>query len=374
MSYSFNPHELFTKGVVYGEFFDVATDNLVGFSRYISDFNIAGSMNPGPIEGGPGNMLIMNIPDSSRLAFTARTTDDALENVALTIGQSLSGNGKVETSRAIVANANTLNISGAVAPYGGSRAVAYIISSSGQDKAEVRANSGVAHEVNANGDIQGFTAVSGNTYCVKYFIEVSSAQQLTVPGLFQPKAVRAHFAVNCYAKGEGTSANSGTIVKIRHYYIPYYFFTNPLNDAVNQTTNGSVDLSGNCLTYNDVEGSVCANNMMPNYCYIVDEFVDGGSTQTVQGIYFVGAGSGVSVAAGSTAQLTVKYEIDGKLSNISDMSQVTFTSGNTGTASFADAHSGVVSGVAAGSTTVTVSVTNELTGVSYSDSVTVTVT
>lgn len=373
--YSFNPQYEFSKGIVYFEAFDVATDDLVGFSKYVTDFSPAGSMNDGAVEGGPGNMLIINIPDTSRLTFTAKTADSALNNMALTIGQSLTGNGVVETSKPVVANGAALTITGAVAPLGGQNgAVAYILGSTGNDKDTVAANSGKAYKVGSDGTIQGFTAVSGNTYCVKYFVQNSSALQLAVPALFQPRVVRVHFAVNIYAKNVGGDAKNSSLFKIRHYYIPYYFFTGALSDTINQTTPGSVDLSGNCLTADEVGTDVCASNAMPNYCYIVDEFVSGTSTGSVEGIYFVGAGAGVSVASSETTELVAKYDVAGNLTNISDMSEVTFSTAAEGTAKFNDPHSPVLTGVAAGTTTATVTVTNSISKVTYTDTIPVTVT
>ena len=373
--YSFNPQYEFSKGIVYFEAFDVATDDLVGFSKYVTDFSPAGSMNDGAVEGGPGNMLIINIPDTSRLTFTAKTADSALNNMALTIGQSLTGNGVVETSKPVVASGAALTITGAVAPLGGQNGpVAYILGSTGTDKDTVAANSGKAYKVGSDGTIQGFTAVSGNTYCVKYFVQNSSALQLAVPALFQPKVVRVHFAVNIYAKNGGGDAKNSSLFKIRHYYIPYYFFTGALSDTINQTTPGSVDLSGNCLTADEVGTDVCASNAMPNYCYIVDEFVSGTSTGSVEGIYFVGAGAGVSVASSETTELVAKYDVAGNLTNISDMSEVTFSTAAEGTAKFNDPHSPVLTGVAAGTTTATVTVTNSISKVTYTDTIPVTVT
>ena len=252
--------------------------------------------------------------------------------------------------------------------------MAYILGSTGNDKDTVAANSGKAYKVGSDGTIQGFTAVSGNTYCVKYFVQNSSALQLAVPALFQPKVVRVHFAVNIYAKNGGGDAKNSSLFKIRHYYIPYYFFTGALSDTINQTTPGSVDLSGNCLTADEVGTDVCASNAMPNYCYIVDEFVSGTSTGSVEGVYFVGAGAGVSVAHGETTELVAKYDVAGNLTNISDMSEVTFSTGAEETAKFNDPHSPVLTGVAAGTTTATVTVTNSISKVTYTDTIPVTVT
>lgn len=187
---SFKPDYVFSKGIGYGEFFDTATDKLVGFSEYITDFGLNGSLNTGDVEGGPGNMLIMCIPDTSRLGVTAKTADAMLNNMAMTVGAELHGNGIIETMTGVVASGNTLSLTGAVAPPGGANGpVAYVITSSGADKAAVEAASGTAYPVE-DGVIRGFNAVSGNTYCVKYFIQSSSAEQLDIPALFTPKVVR----------------------------------------------------------------------------------------------------------------------------------------------------------------------------------------
>ena len=373
---SFKPDYVFSKGIGYGEFFDPATDKLVGFSEYITDFGLNGSLNTGDVEGGPGNMLIMCIPDTARLAVTAKTADAMLNNMAMTVGAELHGNGIIETVTGVVASGNTLSLTGAVAPPGGANGpVAYVITSSGADKAAVEAASGTAYPVK-DGVITGFNAVSGNTYCVKYFIQSSSAEQLDIPALFAPKVVRAHFAIYCYAKKAGGDAMASSLYKIRHYYFPYYFFTGGLQDSVGQTSNGSVDLSGNCLTYEDAMSSGhCAATGNQRYGLTVDEVVGGeSSTAAVDGIYFIGLGDGVSLAKGATLTLPVKYSVNGALTDISDMAQVTFTSAAAGTAKFDDSHENTVTGVAAGSTVVTATVVNSRTGASYSDSIAVEVT
>lgn len=377
MTYTFKPDYVFTKGIYRAEFFDPATDNLVGFSEYVTDFGLNGSFNEGAVEGGIGNGLIMMIPDTARLAVTARTADDALNNIAMTIGGEIGGNGVIPVVLGVAATGSTLTVSNAVAPLGGQNgAVAYVLTSSGSDKAAVEAASGTAYPVGTGGVLQGFTAVSGNTYCVKYFTQNSSAEQLDIPALFAPKVVRAHFAVPCYAKKGGGDTMSSSLYKIRHYYFPYYFFSAPMQDTVNQTTPGSVDLSGNCLTYEEaLAAGQCASNGVQRYGFIVDEFVGGDtSTAAVDGIYFVGLGDGVSVARNQTVALPVRYTVNGNMTEISDMSQVTFSTAAASTATFEDANSNILKGVAAGTTQATVSVTNSRTGAVYTDSITVTVT
>ncbi len=376
MAVSFKKKSLFSKGIIHAEFFDPATDNLIGYSAYVSNFGLAGSMNNGEVAAGPGSMLVMCIPDTARLNVTAQTADTDLNSLALPVGGTVEGNGIIETVIGVAATGASLTVSNAVSPYGGKNgAVAYVLTSSGADKAAVEAASGTAHAVNLDGTIADFTAVSGNTYCVKYFVTNSSAEVLSIPALFAPKVVRAHFAVNLYAKEGGSDVMSSSIVGIRHYYFPYYFFTAAMSETASQTETGTVDLSGTCLTFEEaIEAGNCASIGNQLYGFIVDEMIGANSsTSKVDGIYFIGLGAGATVVRTQTISLPIKYSVNGVLTNISDMSQVTFTSSDTTKATI-PAHSNVATGVAAGNTTITASVTNSPTGATYTATCVLTVT
>lgn len=373
--YTFKPQALFTKGIAYAEFFDVNNNNLLGFSPFVTDFGLNGSMNDGDVEGGIGNQLIISLPDTSRLEVTATTADSALNNMALTIGGQLGGNGIIETMTGIVAGAGgTLTIQNAVAPYGADKAICYILTSTGTDKAVVEAGSGQAYEIDPDTGVIDFEGQADQTYCVKYFVRNSSADELTIPALFQPAVVRAHFAVNVYSQ-KGGDAMTGSLVKIRHYYFPRYQFNQPLQVTESQTTPGTTNLSGRCLTYQQaLESGVCSDANNAAYGFIVDEYVGSGdsSTSSVQGIYFVGGGV-LNLATGASVTVPVKYDVNGVLTDISDMGQVTFSvTGNVGT--FANAHSNVFTAAnSAGTGSITATVTNSLTGAVYQDTMPVTV-
>ena len=210
---------------------------------------------------------------------------------------------------------------------------------------------------------------------MKYFVENSSAEVLSIPALFSPKVVRAHFAVNLYAKEGGSDVMSSSIVGIRHYYFPYYFFTASISETASQTETGTVDLSGTCLTYEEaITSGSCASVGNQLYGFIVDEMLGmNSSTSKVDGIYFIGLGAGATVTVGGSVALPIKYSVNGVLTNISDMSQVTFTSSAAAKASI-DTHSNVVTGVSTGSATITATVTNASTGATYVTTCQVTVT
>ena len=376
MAVSFKKKSLFSKGIIHAEFFDPATDDLIGFSAYVSNFSVQGSMNNGEVAAGPGSMLVMCIPDTARLNITAQTADTDLNSLSLPVGGTVAGSGIIETVIGVAATGASISVSNAVAPYGGANgAIAYVLTSSGSDKAAVEAQSGVAHAVGLDGTIADFTATNGNTYCVKYFITNSSAEVLSIPALFAPKVVRAHFAVNLYAKEGGSDVMSSSIVGIRHYYFPYYFFTSTLNETASQTETGTVDLSGTCLTFEEaIASGNCASVGNQLYGYIVDEMIGANSsTSKVDGLYFIGLGAGATVARTQTIALPIKYSVNGVLANISDMSQVTFTSSDTTKATIPQ-HSNIATGVAAGNTTITATVTNSATNVTYTATCDLTVT
>jgi hypothetical protein len=274
---------------------------------------------------------------------------------------------------AITADATgTLRIQNAVAPYGAEMTICYVLTSTGTDKAAIEAASGLAREIDADGAID-LDAQSGQTYCIKYFIRNSSAEELTIPALFQPAVVRAHFAVNVYSQ-KGGDAMTGSLVKIRHYYFPRYQFNQPLQVTESQTTPGTTNLSGRCLTYQQaIEAGVCASENNAAYGFIVDEYVGTGASSTalVDGIFIVGFGKQIQMAPGETITIPVKYSVNGALTEVSDMSQVTFSSlSTTGLiGSFADEHSNVFTSEGGGYGYISVTVTNSVTGQVFDDSI-----
>ena len=148
MAVSFKKESLFSKGISRAEFFDPATDNLIGFSAYVSNFGVQGSMNTGEVAAGPGSMLVMCIPDTARLNVTAQTADTDINSLALPVGGTITGNGIIDTVQGVTALNTTLIINNAVTPLGGQNGpVCYVITSSGTDKATVEAASGVAHAI-----------------------------------------------------------------------------------------------------------------------------------------------------------------------------------------------------------------------------------
>ena len=85
---------------------------------------------------------------------------------------------------------------------------------------------------------------------------------------------------------------------------------------------------------------------------------------------FVGNGGWVSVMAGQTITLPVKYSVNGVLTDITDMEQVNFSVSPANLGSFASEHSNVfTASTGTGSGHATVTVTNSATNVTYQDTI-----
>ena len=220
-------------------------------------------------------MLVMCIPDTARLSITARVADSALQNMALTVGTQVQPAGTAQVTAAITADSAQLTLPDAAPAAGDETAFAYITGSTGADAAALRAQSGKAYTV-SGGVVQDFTATPGTTYFVRYTRAVAGGS-FSIPALFAPRVVRAHFAVNVYAKQRGCDLLASALVMRRHYHIPCYCFTGALADSLSQTDTGSVDLSGLCLTSEGSDGSL-------TYGTVVDEPLDGAGSFAVHSL------------------------------------------------------------------------------------------
>lgn len=96
------------------------------------------------------------------------------------------------------------------------------------------------------------------------------------------------------------------------------------------------------------------------------------STASITGIKFAGLEEGV-IAFVSNGYVPVKYLVNGMEVDVTDFSDVTFTSTNTAVAYFASAHSNLLICKSKGKTTLMATVTNSATGATYSATVPFTV-
>ena len=368
----FTDPKLFLKGTAQAYLQDPTDNSIVYYSDKFQTANVATSVTTGEIRAGVGNPIVMMIPTDGGMTVNFVAADFNLFAKAAQTGAKLTAGGSVMVCQNVQANGTTLTIdvSGGtpVAAPGATDAVAFV--------QEVGASSpvatgGIAYPITAAGAITGFTATNGKTYKVWYHITRANAQVAAIPSLIDPKLLRFTAIMPVYST-TGGSANEGTHVGNLTIVVPALKLGGD-QGGINgdQTGNDTTSITGQALAYDaaTIDGSCedCGGtgNVFAYYIYTPCDITSG-----IDGIRGQ-LGGAVSVAADGTVQLEPAVIVGNTLNRNVPVSDFTFTSSSTGTATVGE-HTGIVSGVTEGSAEITVTYTVGST--TYTDYVNVTVT
>ena len=329
---------------------DIATGDFIGYSNKIDTSNFTSSVNAGEIRAGLGAPIVINIPDSATFSGEVTATDFSLEARQLATGGVLKYNGTAPVMENITATDTTLKVTGTpVADYGEASDAATYSCYVGNDGV----NYGVDPKTKV---VQGFTAQAGQTYCVRYFVELASAQELTIPTQFNPTVARVTVKMAVYG-AQGGNAMNGSRIGNLYIHIPRAQFING-DVGVNgsQTEAATTPWSFQALAYDeaDVTCSECAaDNSNLGYMVFVPCGTDA-ATRAVKALAIVGGI--VTVKQGETAQTPVFYVMENDEVVTPNYADLTFAVGEVGHATVGE-HTGIINGTSAGSTTITVTVT-----------------
>lgn len=331
---------VYAKGTMDVWCWNPATGDLDYYSNKIQTNQFQTNVNLSPVNAGVGNPVVINLPDTSEATLTITAADVSLAARKLSVGGNLAYNGVIPFCESIKASGTSLQVSNSpVAGYGMSAAYAWID------------NDGTAYEIDTDSFIvKNFVATADQTYTVRYFMRAASAQELRISSVFAPAVEVVMMRIPAYS-AQGSTANQGSHCGDFYIWIPRMQFNGNAATDASQTAASTTDISGTALSYDEaVATGVCdAESQYGALAYMVYMPL-AGATSAVEGLAVVGGG--VSVSVGNTVQIPVKYAINGQLvqPNYADL---TFTSSATGTASVGQ-HTGVVTGVQAGSADITV--------------------
>ena len=315
------------------------TGDLDYFSNKIQTNQLQTSLNLSPINAGIGNPIVIQLPDSAAINLTITAADMSLEARQLQTGGQLSYNGIIPVMESIEANGTTLSVSRTPAiAYGFSEAYAFIDSD------------GTAYTVDPDTyQIQNFTAVSGQSYCVRYFATAASAQQLRIASVFAPSVEVVMIRMPAYS-AQGSTSNQGSHVGDFYIWIPRMQFAGNAGIDASQTAATTTDISGTALSYDEaLTAGVCSESEQYGALAYYVYMPLAGATSAVEGLAIVGGS--ISVSVGQQIQLPVKYVINGQLVQ-PQFNDLTYASSAQSTATVG-ANTGIVQGVAAGSCEIT---------------------
>ena len=331
---------VYAKGTMDVWMFNPDTGNLDYYSNKVQTDQFQTNVNLSPVNAGVGNPVVINLPDTSEVTLSITAADMSLAARRLAVGGTISYNGTVMYIESVKASGTSLQLSQPpVAAYGMSAAYAFID------------NDGTAYTVDTDSYIvQGFTAVENQSYCVRYFIKAASAEQLRISSVFAPAVEVVMIRIPAYS-AQGASSSQGSHCGDFYIWIPRMQFNGNAATDASQTAASTTDISGTALSYDEAvaSGACDADSVYGALAYMVYMPI-AGATASVEGLAVVGGS--VSVRVGNSVQIPVKYVINDQLvqPNYADL---TFTSAAAGTATVGE-HTGLLQGVQAGSTDVTV--------------------
>jgi hypothetical protein len=340
-----NSPYLYVKGTCAVNVSDVATGNVIFSSSKIMNNALTTEVDMGAIRAGLGNPIAIQLPSDAAVNLELSTADFNMQGRAMQVGGTTRYNGIRPVCTAITAEGATLSLpDGAepVANYGYDTPYAYINYSGATDV-------GTAYEVGADGSIAGFVAQAGTVYNVTYFERQANAQELAISGAFAPGIYHVSTQLAVFSTEGGNTGNRGSQVGWLYIYIPRMQFAGNAETNGNQTDPATTILSGTALSYEEAsEGGACTDCSFPMLAYMVYvPFSTSGNG--LAGLAVVGGG--VTVAANATAVLPVKYVMADNTLVQPNYSRLTYEVAAEATATVAG---GVVTGVAAGTTTVTI--------------------
>ena len=324
-------------------------------SNKVATNNFSSSVDMGEIRAGLGNPIAIQLPSNAAVNLDLTTADFSMQARAMQIGTEVAYNAIVPVCASIKADSTTLSLPDGAAPvamYGDAAPYAYVAYDGATDP-------GKAYTISNAGAIEGFTAVANTTYNVIYYEHRADSQYFAIssmiaPGIYTVSAKMAVFST------EGTNAgNRGSQVGWANYIIPRMQFGGDVATSGSQTDPATTALSGTALSYDEgVEAGACVDCSFPNLAYMTYEPLTFNANNAILALAVVGGN--IEVVKDATVVIPVKYVMaDGKLVQ-PKFSDLTITSAATSTASVSN---GVLTGVAVGTTTLSISVTDSSAGV-----------
>lgn len=341
----------YAKGFSEASVYDIVTGDLLYWTNKLKTGNTSTSMNDGAIEGGLGNKLLANIPDTIRLTGTFEAADFSLEARGLQMGSTVHYNAKSMVREKITATTTTLTVTR-------TPAAAFGQASDAETYNCYVGNDGVNYGVNPQTkEIQGFTAEVGKEYCVQYYTNILNAESLAIPTNFSPTSGDMVIKTPIYSEN-GTSAKNSSLAGYLYGFYRVQFIGGDAGVNGSQTEASTTALNFQAVAYDPVTGEECADCGGEDSVYGYLTYVPCGddTLSAVKALAIVGGV--ITVAEGGTAQTPVYYYMDNGELVTPSYADLTFTSAAVATATVG-ANTGLITGVAAGSTTITVTVTKK---------------
>ena len=337
-----NTKGLYVQGIYSFEFYDIASDNLLFQSRYISESSITTSTNLNAIKGGIGNATLIQIPSDAELKVAMTAQNFTLDGLALNTGATIMPNGIYRVSDPVILEAD-----------GKGHVKSNPVAALGSRTEEIVGYVNCATKVLIDPETKEFTVPEGkegDRVCIAYFTKSANAEMFTIGSNFSPKVGRAVLRTPIYSSDGIGNSNEGIKVGELQIVIPRAQLDGNLNIDLSQTSNATTVLNMTALVDFSVATGECPKDN-GTLGYIVQVLYTDSIWSNIDKLVVVDCG--VTVQVRESEKLNIKgYDVAmDTLTNV-PYEDLTFTSKNEDIATV-DAK-GVVTGVKAGEAVITI--------------------
>lgn len=355
---TFTDPRLYVQGIGTGIMTDTATGDIVYFSDKFQDGNVTLASDEGLVSAGIGNGPAIFIPNNPnvQVAMTAADYNEYAKSAAA--GGKITGGAPVMTCEDFTSGASGTDITIAGTPVAGpgmKDVVCYVQKANAPSSIN---SDGIAYKVDpSTKKVIGFATEPNTTYVVTYYEARANATMTTFGTNIKGKVVRFVFQRPVYVNVD-SATNQGDLWGMLYEIVPrLQLMPDGASNSGNQTSPTTTGITGRAIAYDaeTISGAECTDCSIGGSPLMYRVLVPCDTNAGIDGI--LGAlGGAVSVKTGQSIQLNPAVVVRGTLSYSVPVSEFTFTSSATGTATVGQ-HTGLVTGVAAGSAEVTVQYT-----------------
>lgn len=344
-----NNPALFLKGTCEVTVKRPADGQIVFQSSLVSTNSFTTEVDMSPIRAGLGNTIAIQLPSDSAVNLELTTADFSMQARAMQIGTEVAFNAIAQKCATVTAESATLTIPDAspVACYGDGEAYCYVNFAGANDP-------GKAYVISDAGVVQDFTATPGTAYNVMYYERRADAQEIGISGMIAPGIYTVSAQMAVFSADGNNAGNRGSQVGWAYYYIPRMQFAGNAETQGSQTDPATSVLSGTALSYQDAaEVGACVDCSFPMLAYMTYVPLTFNGNKAISALAVVGGNIAVDVS--EELLIPVKYVMADNTLVQPKYSDLTFTVADT---TKATVENGVLTGVAAGNTTLQIGVTS----------------
>lgn len=370
---TFTDPRLYVMGIGVGYMTSLVDGSIKYWSDKMQEGNTSFSASDNVLSAGIGNSPAIIIPTDPNVTVNVTAGDYSEYVKSASVGGTISYGAPVMTCQQITASGTSLTISvddeTPVAGPGMNKVVCYV---QAVGAASPIATGGVAYELNpTTGAISGFVATNGTTYIVNYYVSRANASMTTITSNIKGEVVRFVYARPIYTVYD-PATNSGDLYGYLYEIVPrLQLMPDGATNSGSQTSYTTTGITGRALLMDaDTITGGCNDCAIPGSPLMYRVIVPCDAESGIEGI--IGELGGViSIKIGESFQMQPAIVINGALSYGTPATDFAYSSSSTGVASIGSA-TGILVGVSAGTTQITVGYTVGET--TYNDYVDVTVT